>query len=332
MDRHTAIRQLLSAYLDDRVTPKERREVEAHLASCQRCSVALAELAKTIRHLRNLDRVEPPPWLTGRIMARVREQAAKERVSIFRRLFFPLRIKLPLEAVALVFLTVTSYLLIRTMEPELATVGGPAETRHEQQLPATPAPARQADSYQPERKSAKPAAPAAERKQEAAPLAPASPAASGTLPDVMSARPAAEPEPARVRDAAAPGSPQQSLGGPALAGAAREARRRKAPAAKGKSSLATPARGGEITLTVRDASGATKAIEQALRELGGRIVERESSDTSRSMVVAIDSRQQPEFMTRLDRLGEMREEPVILEQPAGELLLTIKLLTVPVEP
>jgi hypothetical protein len=357
MDQHTAIRQLLSAYLDDRVTPQERREVEAHLASCQRCSGALAELAKTIGHLRNLDRVEPPPWLTGRIMARVREQAAKERVSIIRRLFFPLQIKLPLEAVALVFLTVTSYLLIRTMEPELATVGAPAETRHEQQAPAAPAPAprqyiqpapaqpvvrepakaiedkaapvRQADSYLPERKSALPAAPAAELKQEAAlPQAPAPPAAIGFSSDSMGARPAADAKLARGRDVAAPGSPQQSMQGPAYGGAAREAQRAEAPAARAKSSVATPVRGGEITLIVRDTSVATMAIEQAARELGGRIVNRASSATSRSMVVAIDSRRQPEFLDRLGRLGEVRGKPVILEQPAGEQLLTIKLLTV----
>jgi len=360
MDQHTAIRQLLSAYLDDRVTPQERREVEAHLASCQRCSAALAELAKTIGHLRNLDRVEPPPWLTGRIMARVREQAAKERVSIIRRLFFPLQIKLPLEAVALVFLTVTSYLLIRTMEPELATVGAPAETRHEQQLPATPAPAapqekqaapaqpverkpvaareeataptRQADSYEPERKSKKSAAPAAELKQEAAPSTPAPPAVKEVSPSAMGAQPVAKPEPARGRDVAAPGSSQQMMRGPAYDGAAREAQRQEAPAARAKSSVATPGRVGEITLSVRDASIAEKAIELAVRELGGRIVNIVSSATSRSMVVAIDSRRQPEFLARLGRLGEVRRKPVILEQPAGEQLLTIKLLTVSVVP
>ncbi len=314
MDRHTAIRQLLSAYLDDRVTSKERREVEVHLASCQRCSAALAELVKTIGHLRNLDRVEPPPWLTGRIMARVREQAAKERASIIRRLFFPLQIKLPLEAVALVFLTVTSYLMIRTMEPELAKVGPPADTRYAKPAPAAPpaamqdrqtapaqpvvrkpaatieetvVPARQADNYEQKRKTAKPAAPAAELKQEgASPLTPTPSAARGMTPDYMSARPAAEPEPAR----------------------------------------------GEITLTVRDASVAAKAIERAVRELGGRIVERESSATSHSTVVAIDSRRQLEFMARLGRLGEVRGKPVSQGRPAGELLFTIKLQTVSVAP
>lgn len=361
MDQHTAIRQLLSAYLDDRVTPKERREVEVHLASCQRCSAALAELAKTIGHLRNLDRVEPPPWLTGRIMARVREQAVKERASIIRRLFFPLQVKLPLEAVALVFLTVTSYLLIRTMEPELAKVGAPAETQHEQQAPARPvpvarqyiqavpaqpvvrepattiegtaAPARQADSYVPKRKSAMPTAPAAEMKQEAAsPLAPAPSAAIGFSPDSMGARPAADAKLTRGRDVAALGSPQQLMQGPAYGGASREAQRQEAPAAKGKSPLASPGRGGEITITVRDASVAAKAIEQAVRELGGRIAKRESLATSRIMVVAIDSRRLPEFMAKLDRLGEVRGKPVILEQQAGEQLFTIKLLAVSVAP
>ncbi len=360
MDRHTAIRQLLSAYLDGRVTSRERREVEAHLASCQRCSAALAELAKTIGHLRNLDRVEPPPWLTGRIMARVREQAAKERVSIIRRLFFPLQIKLPLEAVALVFLTVTSYLLIRTMEPELATVVAPAESQHEQQAPATPvpaprqyiqaapaqpvvqkpattiedtaAPARQADSYLPERKPALPAAPTAELKQEAAaPQASAPSTAKGFSSDFMGARPAAEAKSASGRDVAAPGSAQQLKRGSAQYGADKEAQRQEAPAVRAKS-FATTGRVGEITLTVRDANVAAKAIEQVVRELGGRIAKRESSATSRSIVVAIDSARQPEFLDRLGRLGEVRGKPVILEQPTGEQLLTIKLLTVSVAP
>jgi hypothetical protein len=136
---HAEIVRKLSAYLDGAVTPREKALIEKHMETCAECRTALGELERTVARLRDLEDVEPPPWLTQRVMARVREEAAQEK-GWFRRLFVPFRWKLPLEAFALVFLTVTSYLVYQELSPELKMKDAPSMAAPESPSPA-PAPA-----------------------------------------------------------------------------------------------------------------------------------------------------------------------------------------------
>jgi len=119
---HESIRNKLSAYLDEAVTPVEKAQIEKHLAECAACRETFQELEKTVRHLRNLGELEPPPWLSARIMARVREEAGREQGLLRRLLQVPLRWRLSIEAVALVFLSVTGYLVYRNVSSELPQV------------------------------------------------------------------------------------------------------------------------------------------------------------------------------------------------------------------
>ena len=116
---HTEIRRKLSEYLDNEVGATERREIEVHLDGCARCREALAELKQVVAAIREIPPVEPSPWLTTRIMARIREEAAP-RPGLLRRLFYPFPIKIPLEAAVLVCLCVTGYYLSTMTAPELA--------------------------------------------------------------------------------------------------------------------------------------------------------------------------------------------------------------------
>src|SRR3990170_8027302 len=124
--KHDAIRDKLSEYLDNAVTGKEKAELEEHLTSCTKCSDALAELRKTIQHVKEIEEVNPPVWMTQKIMARVRAEAA-EKKGIFRRLFFPLHIKLPIEAVAVAFLTVTAFYIYQSIQPQMKMAQAPME-------------------------------------------------------------------------------------------------------------------------------------------------------------------------------------------------------------
>ncbi len=142
---HTETRRNLSAYLDDAVDPAEKAQIEAHLAQCGNCRQALAELEKTIGHLKGLPEVEPPPWLTVRIMAHVRAEAAPRR-SLWRWLFVPFQVKLPLEALALVFICVTGYFLARSNAPQGVPVLSSPPAREEAPAPAPEAPAPVAQS------------------------------------------------------------------------------------------------------------------------------------------------------------------------------------------
>jgi len=112
--KHDEIRHKLSEYIDGAVTPQERDAIDGHLKTCPACADALAELRKTIEQVKQVEEIEAPAWLTGRIMANVRT-AAEEKKGFLHRLFYPLAVKLPIQAVAVLFLTVTVYSLYTSM-------------------------------------------------------------------------------------------------------------------------------------------------------------------------------------------------------------------------
>jgi len=135
---HESIRNKLSAYLDGAVTPVEKALIEQHLAECDACRESLQELEKTVRHLRNLGELEAPPWLSVRIMARVREEAGREKGLLRRLLRMPLRWRISVEAVALVFLSVTGYLVYRNVSTELPQIAPLSGVTREEPAPAVP--------------------------------------------------------------------------------------------------------------------------------------------------------------------------------------------------
>jgi anti-sigma factor RsiW len=118
MNSHDGIQKLLSAYCGNDLSAGDRGMVEEHLKECPSCRAELTDLQITTRLIRTTPEVEPPPWMTARIMAHVREEKVSRR-SWLKNLFFPLHIKIPLEAVALLVVCVSGYYMSRTVETEL---------------------------------------------------------------------------------------------------------------------------------------------------------------------------------------------------------------------
>ena len=114
----------LSAYLEGELEPAARRIIEVHLEECVRCREELALLQRTVSTLQSLEPIEVPPRLTAAIQAEVgaREQFSWRRLA--SRLFLPLHIKLPLEAMALVLVTLGVVYVYRSA-PELAQAPRP---------------------------------------------------------------------------------------------------------------------------------------------------------------------------------------------------------------
>ncbi len=63
---------LLSAFLEDDLSQNERRNLEAHLLSCRRCSLALRELRSTLELLQSVPLVETSPHFEADLLARIR--------------------------------------------------------------------------------------------------------------------------------------------------------------------------------------------------------------------------------------------------------------------
>jgi anti-sigma factor RsiW len=72
---------LLSAYLDDELSPDVATAVEAHVASCAACRSDLAELDGARAALRSSPRLSAPPGFT-RDLVRNRRQASRRGVAL----------------------------------------------------------------------------------------------------------------------------------------------------------------------------------------------------------------------------------------------------------
>jgi hypothetical protein len=120
-----SINERLQVYLEGMLDREEEAAVEEHLRQCESCAASLEDLGVTIQLVKGLDEVEPPPWMTHRIMTRVRAEARPKR-GILDRLFRPLSVKLPIEALAVVLLGVATYYVFKAVEPEVSLVKQPA--------------------------------------------------------------------------------------------------------------------------------------------------------------------------------------------------------------
>jgi hypothetical protein len=109
---HTVIRYKLSEYIDGFVTADEKAEIEAHLKTCTICGDALRELRKVVEYIKAVEEIEPPIWMTQKTMSKIRVTEEK-RQAFFHRLYF----KLPIQAVAVLFLAVAAFYIYRSVQP-----------------------------------------------------------------------------------------------------------------------------------------------------------------------------------------------------------------------
>lgn len=118
------IQDRLSAFLEDELDSGERGLVEAHLAQCLRCRQELALLRRTVSTLQSLEEIDVSPRLMAGIQAGIRARQRSRWRDLASWLFFPIHIKVPLEALALVLITFGAVSLYRSA-PELAQAPHP---------------------------------------------------------------------------------------------------------------------------------------------------------------------------------------------------------------
>jgi hypothetical protein len=159
------VRPLFSDVADARLAPAERAAWDAHLATCTECRREWASFQRTLGLLHELPRHRAPVGFIDRVMAAAHPVPWPRRLT--RRLFVPLRVKLPLEATALVLVAVGAvYLAQRTPEMQEAmrdAVPGPTYVAPAPATPEPTAPAPQPEpaAFQPDRpdRQGEPAAP-----------------------------------------------------------------------------------------------------------------------------------------------------------------------------
>jgi hypothetical protein len=328
---HASVKKNLSAYLDGAVTPEERALLEEHLEGCAECRSELRELAETVSRLRNLGEVEPPPWLTVKVMARVREEAGQER-GLLRRLFLSFGWKLPVEAAALAFLTVTGFLLYRAVSPE---VGSVVPTIHESRekaavpAPSTAPPRKPAGGAGPGKESseARKAPPEAGRGADKARSGaePSQPPVGGTAAPVPAAPPAAMP--GRMLEKSE--GPSKGYRDDVWSERDQAIRPEKgAPSAETRAkSLAAPA--GErmrLQVVVEDLDAAVRDVRAAARRSGGTAVRGESGVGEGILVVHVERKRLRQFLDLLSGIGEVHQQALLpnSDETALEVVIEIQ--------
>jgi anti-sigma factor RsiW len=113
MTMHEEFTDKLSDYLDDELTPEERRLVDAHLSACTDCARTLRDLAEVAAAAASLPVREPPRDLWNGIANRI--SAAPRAVAPSRRRF---AFTLPQLAAAVVVLAALSgWVAVRLLPP-----------------------------------------------------------------------------------------------------------------------------------------------------------------------------------------------------------------------
>lgn len=338
---HAGIRDKLSAYLDGAVTPREKALIEEHLKTCPECETALRDLRRTVERLRTMGEEEPPPWLTQRIMARIREEAAQEK-GFLRRFFPPMRWKLPLEAAALVFLSVTVYMVYRGVSPEVKIAVPPVAEIQREGTPQAP-PAITPGSETEQKPAVPEKRPTEEKKQDiASAKGRAVPRSSGEAPAAALPSESAREEAASQfaqPPAAAPapmpetkGGAQRVLGEQGDMALPRDAENRRkeeksasSPAMRAKAVAPTAMRDMRVVLGVNDTDTAFREIDRIAGLSGGTIVRRSARDEGGVCIVRVERERLGEFLERVGKIGEVRKTTPL---PAGESGVVEVLITV----
>lgn len=292
------VREKLSAYIEGIVSPEEKPLIDEHLKVCERCSESLADLKKALELVRNLEEVEPPPWMTQKVMARVRSEAELKR-GVLQKIFYPLYIKLPIEALAVIFVAVMSVHVYRTIQPEMKLTEAPLEevrlralSEEKEEMPA-------ADREKPTEQFL-----VAEKRAKHVEgyRAPAK---------VMKPEPAAPSAGAVVRDEAQAEAPPSKL------------------------KLARVWRGREgisLTMDVKEITPAGREIEEALVQLGGRIIKKEHSQDRSLITAELDSERVEKLCEKLRSIGKLEDKGLAFEGREGKVKINIEIVKTAIHP
>jgi hypothetical protein len=157
MSECNILEKKLPAFVEGVLTEAEGREMMKHLEACDHCRAVLEDLKKTGDLLAGLEEKEPPPFFSQRVMARVREEGEPQK-GLLRKLFFPLRVKVPLEVMATLLVAVLAWQVYKAAPPEMKAL--PQAPTSSLTLPKEPAP-------EPSEKEAAPVSPPSVKEKRA---------------------------------------------------------------------------------------------------------------------------------------------------------------------
>lgn len=289
------IQERLSGYIEGIISREEKVLIDEHLRRCPKCKESLADLKKTVEYVQKLEEIEPPTWLTQKVMQRVTAEADQKK-GILRKLFYPLHIKVPIEAVAVILIGVTSIYIFKSIQPDMQLAKAPSRE-------ITPGILL--------REKAKPSA-VEEGK-------------SGPTRSADQLMFAKEQEPPEVPKAPAKVAKRDEGVPRAGAVAKDESERKGLPSESRATAIIEREEGGiRFTIYVKDIEAANKEIERTLIHLGGTILKIRTSEKKHVIEVELDSDKVAELMSALKLIGQVKERMEDLEVPEGNIRIELE--------
>jgi hypothetical protein len=342
------IEDLLPGMIDGALPETENQRIEAHLETCASCRKALADLIMSNERVKSLEEVEPPPWLKARVMARLREEAGQKE-GIFRKLFYPLHVKVPIQALATVLIAVVAWNVYKAGEPEFRQiVPPPASMQETPQAQAPPESVPAAAKKKTDERSVildktgfapPPAAEKAPGQQGASivreeartdaekPVKPmrAARRAAGPLKDEEALNGAGAVRPSTMQAPA--NEPKQKAMRAPVGAVAKEAGKQEAqPAASPMISAAVSSRPElEITLPARDPGAAANEVETILKQVSAQVIERQALEGRVILTARIKRDRLETLRERLKSLGPVQESVHAAQRPGGFLTIRIEI-------
>jgi hypothetical protein len=317
------VRRMLPSSLEGSLSKTENALVEKHLASCGACRAVGEEYRDMWRLCKNLEEVEPPPGFARKVMARLEEEKGP---GVFRRLFYPLHIKVPVQAAVAVAVAVLAIQAYRAVEPP---------TKIAPQAPIAVAP-------QPREEAGRKEGPLKETAQPAQEIPPISAekarkseeAAKDAAPPRLQA--SAPPEEPRVRPEKGTMPPPAPSGAVATRQAEKAEKESGGKRVKLEAKAAAPAPASEpashrripligLTLLSENPPGAGEKIQGLLREIGAGRIEVVRVQGREIVTAELNPERLPLLMNFLRSLGEAREMPRGTETNLPSVLIRIEI-------
>ena len=324
------------------------------MTSCAQCNDALAELQRAKDLLGNLDEVEPPPWLTAKIMSRVREEK-EQRASFFKKLFLPFHIKVPLQALSVILVGAIVFQVYRMVEPakKITQAPSPPSLLMEQEAlkeKTSLGAGKSTEALSPLSPQKMPADNVVAKKEETAQLSSGAPAREvqkpGNVPVTVGENapaipPVAPEEKTKKEVAGLVNVPRQtaipepqvygSASGDAGKAAFFEKKRAEekhgapAPEETLKKQTAFQQLMPHIVVSAPDTAVAKKIAEDIVKQLGGKQIETLTQGATETMIAELPSDKIKELYEKLNYLGKIKTEPQLSDLPEGTLRVQIEI-------
>lgn len=112
----TGIKDLLSEYIDGGLDTQTREAIDEHLLTCETCNEEFISIKALVRELGSMEPVKAPDNFLEKLHERIAPRFSFEKVM--RILFFPLRIKIPLELATASVVAILVFSILSIQHPE----------------------------------------------------------------------------------------------------------------------------------------------------------------------------------------------------------------------